>query len=529
MKIIIFIIILIIICYIIIKISNKLDYYQDNNQDNNNQDNKIIVNEHYSNYLDMKTKTVNWCNKMYETGLLTEEQLNECLIPFKDIEQGILPKQFKEPQTGLSHEYSLYNNKVNKLNNNIIDDNVIMLQTLDNLTLACNDNIYMVNNINDSNIIQKDLYFTLIQKSPDTYLIKTSNNYFLSININNSNNNEYDIQLIKHNKGIDSMKTTLWKFIKINSDDIYDYFMIESLLYDKYYLIYDEDKLKIKYGNNDMITWKILINKEQINNDDNNGEDIKYYADKENILNQIKTYELTKINIKYSILLLKSLIDIIKDRFDNAYNYMNKILKEEKEKYKLSNKDYETRLNSISDNSMLDNTAKNNLVNTIPKPIGLNINNNTIDIVLTKINNTKTEYINNIQNKYIIPLENKLKDLDTNDINTHFNKYISSLNTAINETNNNIDQNNIIINRQNNTQQSISNIYNKLNINDIKMNTTNDIINSNNEMILNYHDQNTYITKLYPIIIFILLIIIIYGSYSTFNKFKVNIWYQYQT
>jgi hypothetical protein len=105
--------------------------------------------ELFTNSYDIKTKTLNWCDKMKNVGLLTPNQFNQCVSTFKE-------------STGLLQTVSENTNT-----------NTIMLTNNNGLTLACkpDNSIYLVSNVNDNNINQKELYFTLIPQTDNIYAI----------------------------------------------------------------------------------------------------------------------------------------------------------------------------------------------------------------------------------------------------------------------------------------------------------------------------------------------------------------------
>ena len=61
--------------------------------------------EPFANYQDVKTKTVNWCNKMQKSGLLSSDQFNDCVSTFTDATTEFLPDDFKIPNTGISRNF----------------------------------------------------------------------------------------------------------------------------------------------------------------------------------------------------------------------------------------------------------------------------------------------------------------------------------------------------------------------------------------------------------------------------------------
>ena len=105
--------------------------------------------------------------------------------------------------------------------------------------------------------------------------------------------------------------------------------------------------------------------------------------------------------------------------------------------------------------------------------------------------------------------------------------YILSLKTEIDNTNNRINQNNTIMNRQKDTYNKINKNYAHQISKQKSIENTDKISNANIKMINNYSQQNSYLNKLYPIGIFILVIVLIYISYLTVIKFRDNIYHKY--
>jgi len=218
---------------------------------------------------------------------------------------------------------------------------------------------------------------------------------------------------------------------------------------------------------------------------------------------------------------------MISNNFNNIVNYVNKKLMDEQQTYKLSTNDYQTRLNSINQNSMINDVVRSNLISIIPPPSGFNIEDDDIMIAVNKITNNKNAFLQNLQLNVITPLEEKLKELDALNLDNDYNTYITSLKTDIDDTNNRIRQNNIIMNRQKDTYTKINKNYASQINKEKTIEEIDTVANANIQMINNFSSQNSYLNKLYPVGIFILAIVLIYISYLTFIKFRDNIWMNY--
>lgn len=528
-SIIIFLSILIILCVLIALIYNPPSKYSDNR-------------ESFANYQDVKTKTLNWCDKMQKVGLLTPDQFNQCITTFKDASAGLLPKDFKTPQTGMSRNYSLYNTQTKELTSEITGDNTntIMLSNIDGLTLASktDNSIYLVSNINDPSINQTELYFTLVPQSDDVYAILSPYGKYLIANT------DYTASFTGTSIG----PMASWKITKIISSnsknvDSNSTVKIGSVQFNDFHLVYDNDNsndnsgsqnnpFKIVYGNADNMIWTMTTKlQNNVDNVDDSGVSnytgAEYYVAKENILQKIKTTNAQKICIQSALETFKNLYEMISNNFNNIINYVNKKLMDEQQTYKLSTNDYQTRLNSINQNSMINDVVRSNLISIIPPPSGFNIADDDIMIAVNKITNNKNAFLQNLQLNVITPLEEKLKELDALNLDNDYNTYITSLKTDIDDTNNRIRQNNIIMNRQKDTYTKINKNYASQINKEKTIEEIDTVANANIQMINNFSSQNSYLNKLYPVGIFILAIVLIYISYLTFIKFRDNIWMNY--
>ena len=507
------------------------------------------------NYQDVKTKTLNWCTKMQQVGLLTPDQVNQCITTFKDASAGLIPKELKTPQTGMGRNYSLYNTQSQELTPDITGDNTntIMLSTIDGLTLACksDNSIYLVSNINDPNVEQNEMYFTLVPQNQDVYSILSPYGKYLIVSLNNANANananptpgntqneggNTDYTAGFNGTSIGPMAS--WNITKINntsspSADNSNSVMLESLQFTNFRLVYDNVSkgLKIEYGTSDNMIW--LMTSKLQNTDTNSGDGndnftgAEYYVAKENILQKIKTTEIQKVCLTAAIEAFTKLSSLISNNFNNIISYTQNKLNNAQRTFQLSTTDYQTRLNSINQNSMIGDTARASLISSIPPPSGLNISNDDITVAVNKIVNTKNAFLQNLQKQAILPLQEKLAELNSLNLGNDYNDYILSLKTEIDNTNNRINQNNTIMNRQKDTYNKINKNYAHQISKQKSIENTDKISNANIKMINNYSQQNSYLNKLYPIGIFILVIVLIYISYLTVIKFRDNIYHKY--
>jgi hypothetical protein len=250
-----FIIILAVVSYLITK-TNLLKPV-------NSQKNNKSQQEGFLDYQDVKTKTLNWCNKMQKVGLLSGEQFDQCVSSFQDTTAGLVSSGIADSKSGMNVDYSIYNTRAKQLSGSITksgsgdNTNTIMLitPTPDNQTLACKSDgsLYQVSNIDDPQINQKELYFTLEPINQTSFAILSPYGTFLSTD------NTYNAGL--NSKSIGPLST--WNIIKItnSSNNIANVsnVMIEANQFPGFFLVFDstQNTLSILQGQSDSLIWSI--------------------------------------------------------------------------------------------------------------------------------------------------------------------------------------------------------------------------------------------------------------------------------
>jgi hypothetical protein len=487
--------------------------------------------ENFTSYEDIKTKTINWCEKMYKGGLLTSDQFNECTSSFENMNTGILPNEMKIPQTGISRNYSLYNTKQKNISSGITDaaneNNMkIMLVSYDGLTMACkNDNtIYFITNINSSNINQNELYFTLIPQNDNIFnIISPYGKYLIADQL-------YGATFSGNSIG----NMASWKITKINTSDSKtslnnENVILENVYFKDFNLIYDDtlENIKIKYGKSEEAKWTIIGQKQNnVSGESSNFKGEEYYILKENILNSVKEYLTSKFLLDTMIKTLNKLLTQITNNYIDIEKFIHTALLDTKRTFQLSNMDYNTRLDSINNNSNLSTEARNQLIATIPKPMGFDIDNNTIQIVKSRILTSKNKMVSGLTT-HIKDLQNKYNKMKSQDINADYAKFIIGLKNDLDTVNNRIKQNNIILSRQKEIQDKLNEEYIIDNTKLQNLKSTNELADTNTNIISEFNSQNSLLVKIYPLIIFFMILIILYLGYITYNNFINNIYNKY--
>jgi hypothetical protein len=479
------------------------------NNYNTNNNNKI---EQFGNYNDVKIKTVNWCTKMRDEGLLSPAQYDNCISAFNNTNSGTLPNAIDMPSSGMPLNYSLYNTRSEKLSSNLSteDTNTFMIMTNTGQYMGCNSNgnIYYVKDINNPSTNQEELYFTILSQSDDVYSIMSSYGNYLISNMN---------------WGADFSGTSMGKMASWNITKVNDNIILESIQYSGFFLSFTNEKtpLSIIYGKDDTTQWK-LFPKTQTNPNDKYGDyqGGDYISQQITVLTNLKNNAITISILNKNKIGLTTLQNRIRSNYSKIIVYMQSQLEYQKKLYDLS------EANSKSESgSETKNTSSGNESQSVTSK-GIKLSNNDISNIIINISNMEKYYLNLIEDE-IGSINEQLKSINLqNDIN-QYDILITDMQKNLSKTLLNIQQNNLIMGRQQDNYDQIDEDsiyiqkkkenYEKLN-SSLKLNL--DIVNGN-------QSQSSYLTQIYPFIIIILLFCLIYLSYITIIKFKKNIYSKY--
>lgn len=501
--------------------------------------------EGFLDYQDVKTKTMNWCDKMQKAGLLSADQFNQCISSFKDTTAGIVSSGLgDDSKYGMGMDYSLYNTREKELSSSVANSTsgggntiMILLPSSDSdgkgnkgLALACkpDGSLYLVANVDDPQVNQKELYFTLEQINETAFAIISPYGAFLVAD------NTYSAGFTGKSMG----PLSAWNIIKMtnstSSISNISQVMIESTQFPGFHLVIDkmQNILSIQQGRNDSMIWSISP---KANNDSSaldNRLDMnvsQYTVLKENILTRFKNYTIRKLTLEASIDTIKKLQTAVSNNYADITNYIQTYLQNQQRIYQLSSSDYKTRSQSIRNNSMIDPDTQQNLINNLPQIQGLNITTDIITQVLTAINNQKNTTLQYINNNALMPLQQQLAELNSRDTTlVDYNKFIGELQTELQATNDKIIQNHKILARQKDKYNAINSDYSYQLKKIDKLEKVDKIAELNVGLLSGYQAQKGYLTKIYPVCIFFLVIGLLYLSYLTYIKFIDNVWSQYK-
>ena len=476
--------------------------------------------ENFTNYYDVKTKTINWCSKMQSEGLLTPEQYDDCVSTFQDATTGILPKEFKTPSTGMERNYSLYNTRSKKLTPKLSNENTntVMLVTNNGDYMACNTNneLYFTKNINDTTLNQDEFYFTLIPQNNNVYSIMSPYGKYLIANT------EWGASFT--GTSIGTMAS--WTISKVNNKVLF-----ESIQYTDFYLSFKnvDEPLKLIYGKNESVQWLMFPKKEtQVNNKYGEYTGVEYIVTKENILTSLKNLNNDKIALENMNKAFSALQNTIRYNYEELEQYMKKRLDYDKKLFDKTSLYYEEKIREINQNITLSQTQKNELINALPKPEGFDLTQQQINTYLSQIAEEKHNYLYVIETE-VNNIENQLININKNieESTSDYNRFLLDIKNEINNSKERIQQNNIIMGRQQDDYEKINEdvayISNKQN----KYEKLDEQLKLNLEIVDGYKQQNLLMTKIYPIVIIILILLLIYLIYLTSIKFMDNVYNKY--
>ena len=492
------------------------------NKDKMNKDkmNKEQMIENFTNYHDVKTKTINWCSKMQSEGLLTPEQYDNCVATFKDATTGVLPKEFKTPSTGMERNYSLYNTRSKKLSPKLSNENTntVMLVTNNGDYMACdtNNELYFTRDINDSTLNQDEFYFTLIPQNNNVYSIMSPYGKYLIANT------EWGASFT--GTSIGTMAS--WTVSKVNNKVLF-----ESIQYTDFYLSFKnvEEPLKLIYGKNESVQWLMIAKKEtQLNNKYGEYTGVDYIVTKENILTSLKNLNNDKIALENMNKAFSALQINIRDNYEEIEQYMRNRLDYDRKLFDKTSTYYEEKIRDINQNNTLSRVQKNEQINALPNPKGIDLTQQQINTYLSQIAEEKHNYLYVIDTE-VNKIENQLIDINKNieESTSDYNKFLLDIKNEINKAKERIQQNNLIMGRQQDNYEKINEDVAYISNKQDKYETLDEKLKLNLDIVDGYKQQNSLMTKIYPIVIIILILLLIYLIYLTSIKFMDNVYNKY--
>ena len=538
----------IILIILIITVLYRKDFIVNSNI-NKNVNGNLNLKEGFAGYMDVRNKTMNWCNKLRDAGIMNQQQYEECVNRFKENTSGILPKEFTTPENGMAQEYSLYNVKETSLTSNITGGttNNIILASPTGLFMVCNpDNtVSFVNNINDPSVNQTGLNFTLAPQSDDVYAILSPYGKYLTAT------DTLTAEFISTSIG----NSSSWKATRLDNNKI----IFESVFYKGFYLTFMEQdySLSVVFGQNESMNWTIVV-REVVTGDGDaaevyNGEE--YIARKESLLNEYENILNNKVvldeinkgledlktkitnNMNMALTHLESVSNAKIAQANNTIQTTPQITEQSTSPQSTSPQSTTPQATSQIDYSTLEagdledeESGNNTVINEaeLEKSVltfnNSNVNNAKNDI--TTALNSFTDQIAANKNDFALKLD-KVSKVDLENIEKDYEALLEELDLDLQETNTRIESNKVIMTR---IQKDVNLLDNKLTDMTVKMDkykvkdTTSKL---NIDLVNQQNASNTYKIMIYKVSKFIIGLIVIYLTYSAALKFKANVYDKY--
>jgi hypothetical protein len=393
-----------------------------------------------------------------------------------------------------------------------------MLVTNNRDYMACNTNneLYFKRDINDSTLNQDEFYFTLIPQNNNVYSIMSPYGKYLIANT------EWGASFT--GTSIGTMAS--WTVSRLNNKVLF-----ESIHYTNFYLSFKnvEEPLKLIYGKNESVQWLMIAKKEtQVNNKYGEYTGVEYIVTKENILTSLKNLNNDKIALENMNKGFSALQNSIRDNYEEIEQYMKERLNYDRKLFDKTSLYYGNRVRSINESSTISSSQRNVLINNLPKPKGVNLTQQQMNTYLSQIAEEKHNYLYVIETE-VNKIKNKLIDINKKleEFTSDYNRFLLDIKNEINKAKERIQQNNLIMGRQQDNYEKINEDVAYISNKQDKYQTLDEQLKLNLEIVDNYKQQNSLMTKIYPIIIIILILLLIYLIYLTSIKFMDNIYNQY--
>ena len=574
--------------------------------------------EPFANYQDVKTKTVNWCNKMQKSGLLSSDQFNECVSTFTDATTEFLPDDFKIPNTGISRNFSLYNTRQQKLTPNISGENtnIVLLVNRLGYYMGCNEDntVYFIKDINDGSVNQQEIYFTLVPQNNTVYALMSSYGKYLIANagpqmaddttIPKGQSSRQDWCASFTGKSIGPMSNWTVKIYQSGGssdgssggsgggsgdgsgggsgdgsdasgsgssvDDSINKVSFEAVQISNFFLSSNQnsqdESLQIVYGSDDTTIWSIIPKTNMDNNEESNSVSTEYLVAKDNLMSNLISIKSQILSIEAFKETLEKIKDNIRNNYVNIQNYVSQILNNQIPNtadnivYK-DNGDTEETLEN-EDDMMQTPTLPNELIeqqiletddtdggqkaSEIPTVSMPTVSMPTVPIIEKFANNTmsmssdeKLTAINNImnmQNTYLQQINSDisrinilLSELKTKEttVESDFKTFREALTKKLAEIKQTISKNKDIMNRQKMSYDKLNDDYAYVETKKQKTEKIDEISKINSDMVSKYSSNNETLTKIYPLIIFLLILGLLYLCYIAYGNFMENIYHNY--
>jgi uncharacterized membrane protein len=278
-------------------------------------------------------------------------------------------------------------------------------------------------------------------------------------------------------------------------------------------LAFDQNSntITILNGQNDSMKWLMMPKKEQrLDIDQTNYSGFEYIASRDKTINEMKNINTQLICLNIMLDVYKKYADKISNNYNDIVNYVSKTLTNNQRLYQMStDKQYK----------QLDSGVPAGLLTPIS---GSNLSNDEIAVALNKINNMRNAFLQNFNTSVIVPLEARIKELETSGVGKIFDNYMESLDNDIVKLTQKIEQNNEIMARQKNDYNTMNNELSSSSQKMNKIKEFQEVSDLNINLLSSYTNQTSLLNKIYPFGILILGMAIVYLIYKIIDQYRLN-------
>uniref|UniRef100_A0A6C0HMQ4 Uncharacterized protein n=1 Tax=viral metagenome TaxID=1070528 RepID=A0A6C0HMQ4_9ZZZZ len=437
-------------------------------------------------YQDFRNKTVNWCTKLQQAGILSNDQMDNCI---SSVSLGGSNNRLSTqiPPSGPGVNYSIYNKIPANIANtfNIIQQNRNFITNSNGAYLSedTTGKLYFnTANIDTSDVNQPDLIWTLSQQGQgkQIYAIQSPYGHYLIANP--------DFTVTSNGTSSGPASNWILNFTDTN-------IIAQSVLYNGYYLNFDPNAgaVTLSQDKNEFIAWTLypVLTDNTTGPSQLSSSNIiqNLTTQKQQVLTALQTAQKHDLALKSSILALNQLRSTVNDRYTRTSQYING-------KFNLT----EYGISTDNQNQILGKISNHKA------------------IALSDIDSKIADYNQQLTQMHLPTGEYSVAQDNYNKLTTHLSSLALNSNTQL-------SNNSSIINRQNadyNNYMEQSN-YNKNNLKSYEDDAATMKLNMS---IMDSYVNSNY-TYSYPIIIIILIVGILVSSYYTYKKFRKNVLKQY--
>jgi hypothetical protein len=479
-------------------------------------------------YNDVKTKTLNWCKKLYNNGTYNLQNYNDCISIFGQDTEGEIPNGLKVPRTGMEHAYGLYDRTPNYIEKNSPNslNKKIFLTTFDGHHLACNQegHFYLVKDFQNENINQNDLEWHIVSLGDNIISIMSSHMKYLTANADHCISNN----------GTEINAATKWKISRVD-DSIY----LKSVLFPKMNLTYVYDKtnkvnLKLRSGLMETGIWNFVDANPSVKRSDyiNEYMGTELISEKRRQISKFIRGKKIKKLIDTEIYILRQLRHQIKSKLNTINQTIDTTYKNSVSTYRSLSGKYLDDLNKLDTyrrRLTIDNTPDaqfymlndsiSKLENKLDLTDQMNMTQNMKNQLIDNITAYSVECVNHI-NSLINERQTYLDKQKLNSVDIELDEFINGLERDIDTINNQIKQNNSILTKQ---SKMISQNKEETSVKEDKIKkyqNDDDVLENNIDFMVKKRNTIGSYNKYKLIFLIILILLIIVLIYLTYVNIK---------